>query len=109
MAAACSRTSPLVSDLAAGDTGVVNALELVDYLAAGAALVAGVWIGRRSRRGSDPMRPVCTCGHGYGHHAGGHQCAHQHKVRLNGVQALEPCGCQLYDGPVPAIFGLQSR
>lgn len=89
--------------------GVVNALELVDYLAVSAALLAGVWIGRRTRQGPDPVRPVCSCGHGYGHHEGGRRCAHLHRARRNGVHYLDPCGCQLYDGPDPMIFGLESR
>lgn len=87
-------------------------LELVDYLAA--AFVGGVGIGRVMRpKPPEPLRPVCSCGHGLGTHqqTGACNASVERSSKYDpygGAVAWEhvPCACLRYDGPDPAIFGL---
>lgn len=86
----------------------MNPLELVDYLAAGTALLIGVCVGRRMRpKQPEPLKPVCSCEHGFGAHEDGRRCHSKVNAYRNGVTYREACECQRYDGPDPAIFGLE--
>lgn len=85
----------------------MNPFELADYVGAGAALLVGILVGRRMRpRPPEPMQPMCSCDHGYGHHEGGKRCAGYESNYRNGEDHRERCECRLYDGPDPTIFGL---
>lgn len=67
-------------------------------------LVAGYLAGRRGRRTPTPpaIEAVCSCRHPRGQHIDGKgACQVQTKNRLNGMQMLVPCSCQMYDGPEP--------
>ena len=87
----------------------MSALELADYVVAAIALLVGLGIGRRMRpRPPEPIRPICSCKHGFGSHAAGRQCHAEGLVVVDhlGTRRLKPCPCLQYDGPDPAIFGL---
>jgi hypothetical protein len=84
--------------------------ELLDYVAFVVAGLAGVGVGRRMRpRPPAPLRPICTCKHGFGHHEKGKRCHGTEENYRNGTTYLDPCGCQCYDGPDPSIFGLDPK
>lgn len=86
----------------------MNPLELADYLVAGATLLIGVGVGRRMRpRPPKPLKPMCSCGHGYGTHEDGRRCQGKEPARRNYTDYLDACQCRRYDGPDPAIFGLE--
>lgn len=96
----------------------MNPLELTDYLVAGATLLIGVGVGRRMRpKPPEPLRPQCSCGHGYGHHEGGQKCHGEARGNVKGYDGdgyadkweMRQCTCLRYDGPDPAIFGLEHR
>lgn len=87
----------------------MNPLELADYVVAGATLLVGLVVGRRMRpKPPEPLRPVCSCGHGYGTHEDGRRCFGRDEKRRNGVVHLDECPCRRYDGPDPLIFGIES-
>jgi hypothetical protein len=82
-------------------------------LAVGPALVAFV-LGRASgrvaerRRLGEPVKPICSCEHGYGAHEDGRSCRQQVKraSKWGGdgdVKRYEwvECACRGYDGPEP--------
>lgn len=95
----------------------MNALELVDYLFAVSALLVGVVVGRRAekRKWPKPIRPICTCTHGYGTHDDGGRCS-GHRQVADGWDfegdAIHwtnmACPCRRYDGPDPLMLGLTS-
>jgi hypothetical protein len=94
----------------------VNPLELTDYLVAGATLLIGLGVGRRIRpKPPEPFRPMCACGHNFGSHRDGASCAAEteraHYLRGGSRNGKEwvACPCLRYDGPDPAIFGLEHR
>jgi len=76
--------------------------------------VVGLLIGRRMRpRPPDPVRPICTCGHGYGSHQDGKECQvgdreadHWDSYGREDHWVSVQCSCTRYDGPDPAIFGM---
>lgn len=85
--------------------------ELLDYTAFTIAALGGILVGRRMRpKPPAPIKPMCSCGHGYGHHEGGLHC-HAIDQQYHGMSVYtdRPCTCQRYDGPDPAIFGLDTR
>lgn len=89
----------------------MNPFELADYLAAAATLLIGVAAGKRLRpRPPAPLRPICTCGHGYGTHVDGKGCQAETLTVVDERhnQELRNCRCRRYDGPDPAIFGLEA-
>jgi len=68
------------------------------------AVTAGAW-GAWRFRGAQPRRPICTCGHGYGTHDGGHgPCGGKLRARRNYTDFLDPCPCRSYDGPDPLLI-----
>ena len=82
--------------------------ELLDYAAFVVSGLAGIAIGRRMRpRPPKPLRPMCSCKHGFGHHENGLRCHGQQTSHLNGTAYVDDCRCRRYDGPDPAIFGLE--
>lgn len=82
--------------------------ELLDYVAFVVAGLGGLAIGRSMRpRPPKPLRPVCSCEHGFGHHENGLRCHGQEENFRNGTTYVDDCRCRRYDGPDPAIFGLQ--
>jgi hypothetical protein len=89
-------------------------MELADYVVAGTALLVGLAAGRRSRpKPPPPVRPFCTCTHGYGSHEDGGLCHGKvdepTKYDVYGTEVAwkkVQCTCLRYDGPDPAIFGL---
>lgn len=84
--------------------------ELLDYVAFVVAGLAGVGIGRRMRpRPDPPLRPICSCRHGFGHHENGLQCYGTEENRRNGTTYVDNCQCRRYDGPDPSIFGLDLK
>lgn len=91
-------------------------MELADYLVAGGALLAGFYLGRATApKVPEPLKPVCSCEHGYGTHAEGGLCKGAGREAIGwdiyGYATkwrTAPCVCQRYDGPDPAIFGLSS-
>lgn len=90
---------------------MIQFMELADYIVAGSALIGGILIGRRMRpERPEPIRPICSCDHGYGtHDADGGGCHAETLVQFTAYKAnqrLAPCPCKRYDGPDPAIFGL---
>jgi hypothetical protein len=84
--------------------------ELADYLGAGGALLLGLLIGRKMRpKPPEPIKPICSCNHGYGSHVDGKRCQAQALVQYDAYKSnkeLQPCPCVRYDGPDPAVFGL---
>lgn len=86
---------------------MLSFMELADYLVTGLALVGGVGIGRAMRpKPPEPIRPICSCRHGYGTHTHGGHCAGKFERHRNYKDVVDPCSCQRYDGPDPAIFGM---
>ena len=95
----------------------MNLFEMVDYVAILASVlgaVVGVAAGRRMRpRPPEPLRPICSCSHGYGKHREGAVCqggVERKHYTHNGVRSgyeWVQCACSRYDGPDPAIFGLE--
>jgi len=95
----------------------MNLFEMVDYVAILASVlgaVVGVAAGRRMRpRPPEPLRPICSCSHGYGKHHEGAVC--QGEVERRHYNSYGErlgfewvgCSCSRYDGPDPAIFGLE--
>ena len=82
-------------------------------LAVGPALVAFA-LGRASGRGAErrrlgePLKPICSCEHGYGAHEDGGRCRQQvqRPSKWDGdgdVKRYEwvDCACRHYDGPEP--------
>jgi hypothetical protein len=47
-------------------------------------------------------RPVCVCGHGFGHH-GELACQGEVRVLNNRRDSMRRCGCRTYTGPDPAL------
>jgi len=83
----------------------VSVFEFADYIAFVLAALGGVAVGRRMRpRPPTPLKPICTCGHGYGTHEHGRACGALVEDYYRDV--MDPCPCTRYDGPDPAIFGL---
>lgn len=86
--------------------------ELADYAAFVVATLGGVMIGRRMRpKPPEPIKPICSCRHGYGQHADGKSCQAKELTVYDQYKSkrLQPCACSCYDGPDPAIFGLDAR
>lgn len=91
----------------------MNALELVDYLVAGATLLIGIGVGRRMRpKPPEPLKPICSCEHGFGKHEDGGQChgkvEEATRFSSGGAEIAwkqVQCTCRRYDGPDPAILG----
>lgn len=84
--------------------------ELADYLGFTVALLGGVFAGRRMRpRPPEPIKPVCSCKHGYGQHTDGRSCRAKELTVYDQYNSkrLQPCACSRYDGPDPVIFGLE--
>lgn len=75
---------------------------------------AGLVLGRRMRPSPpEPVRPICGCTHNYGAHENGRACKaidkrpdHWDHVNRADHWVSAPCPCMRYDGPDPAIFGL---
>jgi hypothetical protein len=90
----------------------VNPFELADYIGFAAALLAGIGVGRRMRpKPPKPLKPICTCGHGFGHHEDGRACKatnedYWYEMGVRNYR-VDQCKCRRYDGPDPAIFGLE--
>lgn len=95
----------------------MNLLSLVDILGGAIAVLAGMSIGRRMRpRPPEPLKPMCSCTHGYGTHDNATACQGQIKREskwrkdTDPVRPVEwvhvPCPCLRYDGPSPAVLGL---
>lgn len=91
---------------------------LITYAPGVMALVGfavGALIGRHSRpRPPEPLRPICSCGHGYGAHEDGRECKSEGRKADHWTEyghadhwTAVPCQCLRYDGPNPAIFGLE--
>jgi hypothetical protein len=88
----------------------VNPFELADYAAATVALLVGVTVGRWTRpRSPKPLQPICSCKHGYGTHEDGLRCHGVETNYRNSVAHVDACPCRRYDGPDPAIFGIEAR
>lgn len=87
----------------------MNPLELIDYLVAGTTLLIGVAIGRKMRsKPPEPLRPICSCEHGYGQHDAEEGCQADVRQELPGLNwQWVDCPCWHYDGPDPALFGLE--
>jgi hypothetical protein len=88
---------------------MIQILATLDSVATLAALAIGYVLGRRrGPKPPEPLRPICSCEHGYGTHDGGKQCGAQVLTEYNAMrdERLLPCPCRCYDGPDPAIFGL---
>lgn len=93
----------------------MNALELTDYVVAGITLLIGLRVGRRMRpKPPAPLRPVCSCTHGYGLHHDGRKCAGRvqepSKYDTLGdpvAYVMADCRCTHYDGPDPLILGIE--
>lgn len=95
---------------------MISWMELADYAVAGLTLLIGIGVGRRmGPKPPEPLKPICSCSHGYGEHLEGAQCqGDQKRPRYNKVgdwtgHEYVPCKCTRYDGPDPAIFGLDAR
>jgi hypothetical protein len=83
--------------------------ELADYAAFIIATFGGIAIGRRMRpKPPAPLKPQCSCRHGYGHHENGLRCHARTSEYLNHRDVWVDCTCQRYDGPDPALFGLDA-
>lgn len=93
----------------------MNLLELTDYLVAAAALLIGLHLGRRMRpKPPEPLRPICSCDHGYGSHHSGGNCAGKErepskydKFGETVAWKMVQCTCTRYDGPDPLILGIE--
>jgi hypothetical protein len=92
------------------DIATGYALALVPLLSLG----LGLLVGRRMRpRPPEPLRAICSCEHGYGSHADGKACQVSDKVADHwdvygraDHWIPDRCPCLRYDGPDPAIFGM---
>lgn len=93
----------------------VNPFEMADYAAFIAAAWVGLVVGRRMRpRPPEPLKPMCSCAHGFGTHEDGRRCNSEIEQASSwsscGTYPVSwrwvPCPCLRYDGPDPAIFGL---
>jgi hypothetical protein len=91
----------------------MNWAELADYIGAGLALLIGVGVGRQMRpKPPEPLKPICSCGNGYGEHLDGGKCHGQIKRMRYSASGSHigydyvQCPCLRYDGPDPAIFSL---
>lgn len=95
----------------------MSPFELADYVAAGLTLLIGIGVGRRMRpKPPEPLRPICSCEHGFGSHEDGAKCHGkvEETSRYDGLgKAIAwrkvQCSCLRYDGPHPAIFGLEKH
>ena len=87
-------------------------MEPVSLGVGGLLLFAGWLLGRVSRRPSrapkpNPVKLICTCGHGYGSHEGGKNCDAQIKRPSRWLHGAivhyewVTCPCHEYDGPEP--------
>lgn len=89
-------------------------MELADYAVAGTTLLIGLAVGRRMRpKPPKPLKPICSCTHGFGSHEDGARCHGKvdepTKFDMYGTERAwkkVQCTCLRYDGPDPAIFGL---
>jgi hypothetical protein len=95
----------------------VNPFDWFDIIAGAVSVLFGVGIGRSMRpKPPEPLKPMCTCGHGYGTHDNGKACQAQVKRpnEWNRSSSIElpigwehvPCPCVRYDGPSPHVLGL---
>lgn len=74
----------------------------------------GSLLGRNTRpKAPEPLRPICTCKHGYGSHADGKACQamsnrpdHWDGYGREDHWISTPCSCLRYDGPSPLVLGL---
>jgi len=86
---------------------------LTNFIPVALAVLAGMAAGRWVSRPPAPLRPICSCSHGYGQHHEGAVCqgeVERKHYRHNGVRSgyeWTHCACSLYDGPDPVIFGLE--
>jgi len=86
---------------------------LTNFIPVVLAVLAGLAMGRWVSRTPEPLRPICSCSHGYGQHHEGAVC--QGEVERRHYNSYGErlgfewvgCSCSRYDGPDPAIFGLE--
>lgn len=92
----------------------MNPFELYDYLAFSGIAVIAFLTGRKTAhpRVPPPLKPVCSCEHGWGMHENGKKCQatdeksdYDPSVSMDVYRYLQ-CDCLKYDGPDPALFGL---
>lgn len=63
------------------------------------------WVGyHEGKKVRVPKGSMCSCGHTFGFHRNRKEC--NKKIKIAGY--LKDCGCQHYDGPLPAEEYLKS-
>lgn len=79
--------------------------DVLAFLAGGGVVIAATLAAGWARGRARPRQPMCTCGHGYGTHDGGHgSCGDQVRRTTNTAHSWEPCPCRSYDGPDPLLL-----
>ncbi len=92
----------------------MNLFDMVDYIFFALIALMGLVIGYLAYpRPPEPLRPICSCSHGYGKHHEGAVCQgeverrHYNSYGDHSGHEWVHCACSRYDGPDPAIFGLE--